>query len=395
MSESKIPTFDQLVNSELAKYDSVIPKIEELKERYLVLKINSIDDKDGYQQVKDAIRFMVSKRGEIEEKRKELKADSIAFGKAVDARAREITSMITPIEEYLKEQKSKIDDELEAIRLREEEEKQSKIRKRHETLISIGMKLIGNEYIWESVSIGPPELKIGKMSLAVVNLETLDDNDFLEFVEEARMLHIADQENLEKERAIKLQQERILQEERQKLEVEQKKLLEEQQRIKAENDKMRKEMEDMIALRTENRITQLTNMGLVLSLDAICYRRGMQTIPLIPISNIRGATLEDWPEIFNSVTKLVNTYKKEDEKLREVENEKIRKEAIEAEEAKRKQKEEEAERVEQERLAGLSDKQKVADYCRRLLEVPTPDVKTLKWKKELKIITTTIVEHLN
>lgn len=369
MNMSEIPTFDQLVSSELSKYDSVIPKVEELKAEYMSLTIQSIEDKDGYQRVKDGIRFMVMKRNEIEEKRKQLKADSLAFGRAVDTRAREITSLITPIEEYLKDQKAKIDEELEAIKMQEELKKQAKIKERHNALLQAGMNLVGNEYIWNDRSDA-----MNSLSFATINLETLGDEEFQFFVDET---------------TIKIQRENAIYD---SISKERERLLEEQRKLKEEQEAMRKEIEQMKSMRTQHRVTQLTNLGLVASslfgVEQMCYPRNMTFIPVISLQDIQEHNTEDWEHIFHNVNELVKRFRSEDEKLKAEETRR------QTEQAEAIRKEQEA-KAEQERLTGLSDKEKVADYCKRLLEVPTPEVKTLKWKKELKVITTTIVEHLD
>lgn len=366
---SEIPTFDQLVNSELSKYDSVIPKVEELKAEYMSLTIQSIEDKDGYQRVKDGIRFMVMKRNEIEEKRKQLKADSLAFGRAVDSRAREITSLITPIEEYLKDQKAKIDEQLEQIKMQEELKRQAKIKERHNALLQSGMSLVGNEYIWNDRNDAT-----NMLSFATVNLETLSDEEFQIYVEEA---------------TIQIQREKTIFD---SISKERERLLEEQRKLKEEQEMMRKEIEQMRSVRTLHRVTQLTNLGLVASsifgIDQMCYPRNMTFIPVISVHDVQEYNTEDWEQILHQLTDLVKRFRSEDEKIKAEETRRM------AEQAEALKKEQEA-KAEQERLAGLSDKEKVADYCKRLLEVPTPEVKTLKWKKELKVITTTIVEHLD
>jgi hypothetical protein len=120
--ETTIPSsFDELIKRELTKYDAVVPAVNELAKEFMPLKIQSLDDKDGYNEVYKALRFIVSKRTAVEEKRKELKADSLAYGRAVDARAKEITSMLEPIESHLKNEKLRIDTEIERIKAEEEE----------------------------------------------------------------------------------------------------------------------------------------------------------------------------------------------------------------------------------------------------------------------------------
>ena len=66
MSEIKVPTFDELVKTELTKFDVVVPKIEELKAQCLPLTINGLEDVEGYKAVSDALKFVVKKRTSIE-----------------------------------------------------------------------------------------------------------------------------------------------------------------------------------------------------------------------------------------------------------------------------------------------------------------------------------------
>lgn len=391
MSNISVPTFEQLVKTELAKYDAVIPKVEELKEQFLSLKIASIEDGENYQKVKDAIKFVVSKRVEIEEKRKELKADSIAYGKAVDARAREITSMITPIEEYLKDEKARIDFEIEQIKAREEEARQQKIKQRHETLLQAGMNRIGNEYIWTS-----PNNPLLTESFAAVNLETLGDEQFDEYVSSFRERAKTEQDAYDREQLRKAEKELLLEMEREKLAQEQRKLMEEQEKMRQEQENMRKEMEELKNARTNARLIQLSELGLipVPHLNAIGYRKGSDYIALVGIQEVRDAMADEWQNLYSMLQNKSNSLKAEDEKKRAEEIERLKKEAIEAEEQRKKQAQEQEAKIEQERLAGLSDKDKMIDYCQKLLEIPTPELKTLKWKKELKVIHTTIVAYL-
>lgn len=382
---SEIPTFDQLVRGELSKYDAVIPRVEELKANYMSLTIESMEDKDGYAKVKEALRHIVSKRNEIEEKRRELKADSLAFGRAVDARAKEITALISPIEEYLKSQKSRIDDEIESIRLKEEMEKQARLRSRHDALVSAGMRLVGNEYIWQG---GSDE------ALPSVNLETMDDFDFQKYADRILALNenkLTEERKRERER---IDQQIRLEREREEIAEQQRQLRMEQAKIREEHERMQREVDQMRKIRTDSRISQLHALGLVTSFDHLCYLRDMKSLYVISVDQVTNAANEDWPEVLSGVTKIVERYRNEDDREKREAEEKIRAEEQRREEMRRKEAEAAEAKAEQERLAGLSDKEKVADYCRRLLEIPAPEVGTIKWKKELKVITTTLVTYL-
>jgi hypothetical protein len=110
-------------------------------------------------------------------KRKELKADSLAFGKAVDNEAANISKMLAPIEFHLKSQKDKIDNEIALIEQQKKEELQRKITNRHNILMQLGMNLVGNIYV-SSYS----ESKIE--NFPSINLETLSEDNFEKYVSE-------------------------------------------------------------------------------------------------------------------------------------------------------------------------------------------------------------------
>lgn len=80
-------------------------EISEMAERMLSLKINGPADKEGAVAVQKALTECVTTRTAIDKKRKELKAESLEYGRKVDAVAKSLVDLITPIEEHLKGQK--------------------------------------------------------------------------------------------------------------------------------------------------------------------------------------------------------------------------------------------------------------------------------------------------
>jgi hypothetical protein len=87
--------------AEIAKTDAAI---EQIREEYLALTVKSPQDQDGYKSAEVALKKVVRMRTSVEKTRKELKADSVRYGKAVDAEAKRIREAIEPIEEHLKTQ---------------------------------------------------------------------------------------------------------------------------------------------------------------------------------------------------------------------------------------------------------------------------------------------------
>ena len=133
---------EEIINKELEKFTVTDAAISEIKQKYSGLIISGIDDKEGYKIVSDARKFVKSKRVEVEKKRKELKEDSLKFGRAIDSEARRITGELSPIEHSLSQTQKLIDDELAEIkkkkaddeRIKREQEEKAKLDKAQKRL---------------------------------------------------------------------------------------------------------------------------------------------------------------------------------------------------------------------------------------------------------------------
>lgn len=123
-----------LDEKQLKTFSPADAEIARLAEEYLPLKINGIDDKEGFIKVHEARMIVKGYRVDVEKKRKELKADALEYGRKVDAEAKRITAMLTPIEDHLSVEEQKIKDEKERIARAEEEARQAKLNKRLEQL---------------------------------------------------------------------------------------------------------------------------------------------------------------------------------------------------------------------------------------------------------------------
>lgn len=351
MSEIKVPTFDELVKTELTKFDAVVPKIEELKAQFLPLTIIDFNDTEGYKAVAEALKFVVKRRTSIEDKRKELKADSLAYGKAVDTRAREITQMLSPIEEHLRVQKEKVDNELIRIETEKELEKQLVIQNRHKSLLGVGMQLIGNEYI----NYNYPEYS----SFPTINLETLSDEDFDSHIAILKNLY-----NLEEFK--RLGEEKRIAEQRANFEEEQLKLKAEQQAIYQEKLDMRLEV--------------LTNLGCAVSgiTDFVFYK----TISIVTTNEIKLMTIQEWSNKLVEIKQRIAKFEQN-----------IVDEALEVERLQ-KEKEDEEVKVKLQMIANMKEKEKIAYYATQILKVERPEMTTIKWNNELKKIITFISNYV-
>ncbi len=355
---TEIKTFDEIVKFELKKYDQVTPAIEELKQNFLPLKIDSIDDKDGYNAVSKALRFVVNKRNLIEDKRKELKADSLTYGRAVDARAKEITAMLCPIEEHLKSEKSKIDNLLLEIEQQAEKERQAKVAERHNILINNGMELIGQEYHFRYAPLSSDDEVFYGLNdapkLLSMNLEFMSDVDFTNFDSIINQIY-------------KLKTEKVAQEDLKKKEADEKYEKEKKQF----DEEKRKFEEDKIAQKTDMatmRMDALHSLGCEYSnMTGFIFYKGVSVTTYPEIYNM---TLGDWAIAFHNIKERIIDIDNKPISVAEVGNP-ISAPVI---ESKRDDK------------IRNSDKEKLALYATTLLSVERPVLVSKKWISGLEII---------
>jgi hypothetical protein len=387
MNNETIPTFQIIIEREIAKFDLTAAAVKKLELEFMPLMVRSLEDEDGYAEVKEALRFMVGKRNEIEDKRKELKADSLKFGRAVDEEAKRLTLMLSPIEAHLKEQKDKVDIEKKRVALEQEALRQRVIMHRHQMLIDAGMVLLGDTYVFNN----PIDLE--QTTLHSLNVETMEDNDFNEFAYNISML--------------KKQVDILVKEEQEKNEKAQLALKQEQDKIKAERESMQLEMAVMLKERTSIRVQGLTALGIQYSqFSGFFFYSG---VSIVTIGEVESLNSSDWEIKFGVIRNKVSNISREieakiaeEEIHRQEEIVKIQAEAeakairdieIKAEyDAKVKA---ESDRIEAERVEGLSDKQKICIYCDYLLSTPRPEMKTVKYKKEMKVLLDAIAIHIN
>lgn len=89
--------------------------IEAMTSKYLDLTVKGIDDKKGLQRVTEARRTCKQARCAIEATRKNMKAESLEYGRKVDSEAKRLTSLIDPVEAYLTAQEKIVQDEIDRI----------------------------------------------------------------------------------------------------------------------------------------------------------------------------------------------------------------------------------------------------------------------------------------
>ena len=114
----------------LVEYNITDAAIAEMESIYLCLKITDIEDKEQFDAVHSARMTVKGKRVEVEKRRKELKADALAYGKLVDTEAKRITGKLEPIESHLDAEEKKVTDEEKRIKAEADRKEKEKIDKR-------------------------------------------------------------------------------------------------------------------------------------------------------------------------------------------------------------------------------------------------------------------------
>lgn len=108
----------------IVEYSVSDAAIEQLRNRYTGLTIQNTAD---YERVRVGIGEVRDIRVQVEKTRVELKADALAYGRKVDTEAKRITGLLLEIEEPLKLEKAKVDDEKARVKREKEEAEQRRI----------------------------------------------------------------------------------------------------------------------------------------------------------------------------------------------------------------------------------------------------------------------------
>lgn len=177
------------IQSEIQKFNFTDAAISKLKEEYLPLKIEDVNDKEGYKKVVEARKEVKRKRVAIENKRKDIVEDSVKLQKAVNGEAKRLTSLLLEIETPLEEKENWYEAEQDKIKQEKERQEQEKIQSRINQLFSLGLAFNGNNY------------SIGELAIDSLEVKVYNDEQFNFFISQAT-------EEFQKEQAKKVEQEK-------------------------------------------------------------------------------------------------------------------------------------------------------------------------------------------
>lgn len=282
------------------------------------------------------------------------------------------------------------------------------------------MSLVGIEYLWQS-TLNPDFEK----SLVAVNLETMNGASFDAFVNEVLSAVSSEKQAIEAENERKKQEDAKRAEEQKKLDEERAEFERQKQAMQAEKDKLENEVRQIKENRAKQRYEVLFALGLV-SVSFNPYlvftskHRHITDNQVIHTDEVRDLDDNAYNERLAAIKELIAKYVASDEQSesakqeqiiakakadalyeaaqKEAQKERDAQKAKEAEEAAAKKRADDmlaAAAAEAERISGLSDKQRLAEYIEKLLAVEQPKMATKKWANTRDALIKSINTFLN
>lgn len=224
-----------LFDASLVKFDINQEQINKYKELVPTLKIESAEDKKGYELVYETRQELKRARTTLEKKRKELVAPHNKYVTAVNDKANEYKDQLEPLEAQLQEKEKWFEAEQERINKEREEKEATRVADRTAILIDNGAAFDGMSFAK------------GTFALSVGDIRTMDDEDFNRIANEIKTIH--EQELAEEQR-------KKDKEERERLD-----LLEAQRKLKEQEEELQKQLEEAKEREIKFRVYQLEQSG--------------------------------------------------------------------------------------------------------------------------------------
>lgn len=179
-------SLDARIAADVATYSPTDATIAELAARFRGLSIDGIDDSEGEKAVRLARSEVRDYRTAVEKRRKALKADALAYGRAIDGEAKRITAALLEVEEPLAEELDAVKAERDRLAAEAEEAERAKMTARLDALQATGV------------------------TIAVASVQSWTDEEFADALREAQAIKAArDAEKAEAEAAAKAEAERV------------------------------------------------------------------------------------------------------------------------------------------------------------------------------------------
>lgn len=367
MSKIEIAPVD-IITTELAKNNLTEAVLEAMKNEYMPLTINGIEDKEGYKAVREARIKCKNTRVLATKICKAGREEAVRVQKDWIEAEKRVTGPISEIEKHLQDQEDAYDAEKDRIKKEAEEKEHKRIQARVQQLIDNGCVFDGVSY------------NIGEISMSGSDVQACNDEVFAEAIaaviterdrlaEEKRVEEARLQAEREEEERLHKEEEERLAKERENLARLQKEQAEKEASLRAEQEQLAKEREELKRQKIKSRNRQLMDLGLHFCLDGFSLGNTH-----VSEHDIVVLTDEEWNDLIYVITPdIKNILDRVEEEAREAKR-KEAEAAAEEEDKKRKQAAAYAE-AEKKRLEALRpDKEKLMAYAESLGAVQMPDL---------------------
>lgn len=316
----KTQTLEKISEHEIV-FQSVPEKlIAELKQKFLPLIVQGVNDKGGCKVVNEARKKVKKLRTTLEAERKIKKADSIKFGRDLDAEAKRLSTELVVIEDHLMTQEKIVTDEFARVKAAEQKAIEDKHKQQIVHLIEKGVIFNGRNYVYSDSVITDADIW------------NYTEEQFLEVIRDVTTWKIQeDDKKAEAEKLAKIEADKVAKEK-----------AESEKALKLENERIEKEQAE---IRAKQKIAQ----------DKI---------------DADKKELDDRQAKIEAAEKKIADEKAEVERVKELEAKKIK----DAEEAAAKVEQDKLNKIEADKRAEMlkPDKQKLSAYISELLEVKAP-----------------------
>lgn len=137
----EVTPLEGMIQTALAQYEVSEASIAELAEAYKDLKINGLEDKEGYDKCHAARMHVKGLRVGVDKTRIGLKSGAIVYGKAMDGRARDLKDLLVPIEQHLADEEAEFEAEREKARQERAKAKQALLTERMKQLDAVDARI--------------------------------------------------------------------------------------------------------------------------------------------------------------------------------------------------------------------------------------------------------------
>ena len=329
------PETDTNINS-LAILDNREAALIALRDKYSGMKINGIEDREGYKAVRAARLELKGERVQVKKDGEALRERAVQFAKKVIGREKELIAIIARTEDELAAEEQRIDEERERLRIQKEREEQEALQKRIDALAKFGY------------------------AEDLYTLSIMPEEDFQALLGHAEGEYLKEQERIAAEKA---------EQERQRREEEERRQLEREQLEQARREQERKEEEIRIEVERLRKLEKRIAKEQKEREDAIRKEQERKEAELRTMRE----ELEKEKNRIAEENRLEQARAEAAERARIEEQERIKREAEEKELAAQRAE------IEAKRQEALKpDKEKLIAFARRISEIEPPLLNTVE-----------------